>query len=64
MIEPHMVNLIWKWIQKSCEDSQIAYNFHEFWSKELHREKWSKDKTLICECYNLVNSMERVAMTF
>jgi hypothetical protein len=24
---------------KSCEYSQIASNFHEFWNEELHLEK-------------------------
>jgi hypothetical protein len=24
---------------KNCKDSQIASNFHEFWSKELHCQK-------------------------
>jgi hypothetical protein len=26
-------------ISKSCEDFQIAPNFHEFWNEELHYEK-------------------------
>jgi hypothetical protein len=40
---------------KSCEDSQISTNFHEFWSRELYdREK----ETLILERYNLIALIE------
>jgi hypothetical protein len=31
---------------KSYEDSQIAFNFHEFWSEELHFENKPKKKEL------------------
>jgi hypothetical protein len=45
---------------KSYEDSQIASNFHKFWSEEFHCEKMIQDKkkTLIFDCHNLVDLME------
>jgi hypothetical protein len=33
-----------KFNSQNYEDSQIAYDFNEFWSKELHHEKWQRKK--------------------
>jgi hypothetical protein len=49
---------------KSYEDFQIASNFHEFWSEELHCEKLPKKKTLIFDCYNLIDLVEQGAVNF
>jgi hypothetical protein len=38
-IELCLVNLVLEVTSKSCEDSQIAFNFHKFWSEELHCER-------------------------
>ena len=35
-------------VSKSQEHSQIAFDLHEFWSEELHYEKWSKKKKHWC----------------
>jgi hypothetical protein len=32
--------------------------FINFWSKEVHNKKHPKKKTLMFECYNLLNSKE------
>jgi hypothetical protein len=44
---------------KSHEDSQIASNFHKFWSnfgvKNFTVKNDPKIKTLIIDCYNLVD---------
>jgi hypothetical protein len=56
-----MVNLIWKSPYKSCEDSHASFNFYEFWS---FYEIIQKNKTLIFDCYNLIDPKEWAAVTF
>jgi hypothetical protein len=40
-------------------------NFHEFWSEEVHFKKDPpKKKTLMFECYNLVDPIKQAAIVF
>jgi predicted transcriptional regulator YdeE len=41
------------------KNKEIPSNYYEFWSKELHSKKHQKKKkTLMFECYDLLDSME------
>jgi hypothetical protein len=42
----------------------IPPNFHEFWSEEVHCENCPKKKTLMFECYNLMDPKEWWAIIF
>jgi hypothetical protein len=48
-------------LEVRCKRTKIkrrASNFHSFWSKEVHGKKNLKNKTLMFECYNLLDPME------
>jgi hypothetical protein len=45
---------------KSYKDSQIASDFHKFWVKNFVKND-PKKNTLIFDCYNLIDLMERGA---
>jgi hypothetical protein len=43
-------------VGKRPKNKVIPSNFHEFWSEEVHCKNYPK-KTLMIECYNLVDPM-------
>jgi hypothetical protein len=44
---------------KRPQKERRPYNFHQFWSKEVHSRKHpAPKKTLMFECYNFLNPME------
>jgi hypothetical protein len=52
-------------IFNSSKNKKEPSNLCEFWSEEVHNKKRPfKNKTMMSECHNLMNSMELEAITF
>jgi hypothetical protein len=51
-------------ISKSCKEMERTSNFYKFWSEELHYERRPQKKTIMFECYNLVDFVKLGALTF
>ena len=49
--------------KRSQKEGRLA-NFHEFWSEEVHCKKDPQKKTLMFECWNLVDLMKSLAIIF
>ena len=43
---------------------KMSSHFYEFWSEEVHSKNYPKKKTLMFECYNLMDSMEWQGLFF
>jgi hypothetical protein len=51
-------NLIWKREAKDLEKKKKPSIFHLFWNKEVHNKEHPGKKTLMFECYNILDPME------
>jgi hypothetical protein len=62
--EPCVFNLIWKWDAKDFKKIEYHLIFIYFGVRKFTIKNTQKNKTLMFECYNLIDSKERGAEFF
>jgi hypothetical protein len=51
-------------ISRGLQKHGIPFAFLEFWSEEVNYKNYSKKKSLMFECYNLMDPMEQQVAIF